>query len=112
MSEDVQIARSALTTVTVLCGLLMIPFVEPPSQRWVAGDELSGDPRPTLLALGMLFLYAVVTALPALRGFFELSLLGAGDYALLVGVAVVWALVMRFVWRARVLERLLALDGA
>jgi cation-transporting ATPase E len=107
---DVGIARTALTTVTILCGLVLIPFVEPPTEAWVGGDVLSGDWRPTLLATGMLGLYGVVVAVPPLRAFFELALLSPWDYLLLGAVVVVWALLLRFIWRTRLLERLLALD--
>jgi cation-transporting ATPase E len=104
---DVEIARTALTTATVLCGLVLVPFVEPPTKAWVGGDVLSGDWRPTALALGMLGVYGAVMALPPLRTFFELTPLGAFDY-LLIGVLVAaWALVLRFVWRSRLFERLL-----
>jgi cation-transporting ATPase E len=107
---DVAIARTALTTVTILCGLTLIPFVEPPTEAWVGGDVLSGDWRPTLLAAGMLVLYGVVVAVPPLRAFFELALLRPWDYLLLGTVVVVWALLLRSIWRARLLERLLALE--
>jgi cation-transporting ATPase E len=104
---DVELARSALTTAAVLCGLVLIPFVEPPTGWWVGGDELSGDWRPTALALGMLTFYAGVLAVPSLRGFFELRLLPALDYAFIVLGVLVWALALRLIWRGRVFERLL-----
>jgi cation-transporting ATPase E len=104
---DVDLARSALTTATVFCGLFLIPFVEPPTQFWVAGDELSGDWRPSALALGMLVVYGCVLAIEPLRTFFELSLLPIPHYLVLGAVAVGWAFVLRVVWRHRVLERLL-----
>jgi len=88
----------------------LIPFVEPPTEAWVGGDVLSGDWRPTLLALGMLALFCVVTALPPLRAFFELSLLRVWDYVLIAAVVVIWALLLRLIWRARAFERLLALE--
>jgi cation-transporting ATPase E len=102
---DVDIARTALTTATVLCGLVLIPFVEPPSQAWVAGDELSGDWRPSALALGMLGLYAVVMVVPSLRAAFELVPLRLFDYLLICAVVAVWAFLLRLIWRGRVLER-------
>jgi cation-transporting ATPase E len=105
---DLDVARSALTTVSVLCGLLLIPFVEPPTRAWVAGDELSGDWRPSALAVMMLSAYAVVLSVPGLRGFFELVPLRPVDYALLVGVVAVWALALREIWRRRLFERLVA----
>lgn len=110
MTGDLEIARTALTTATVLCGLLLIPFVEPPTMAWVGGDILSRDWRPSLLALGMLGLYGVIVAVPLLRHFFELASLRALDYLLIGSVAGVWALLMRFIWRARLFERLLDLQ--
>ena len=104
---DLGVAQTALTTITVFCGLLLIPFVEPPTEAWVGGDELSGDWRPTVLALGMLALYAAITFLPPLRAFFELTPLRALDYLLLGATAIGWALLMRLIWRTRLLERLL-----
>jgi cation-transporting ATPase E len=109
ITGDLEIARTALTTVSILCGLVLIPFVEPPTEWWVAGDTLSGDWRPTLLAFGMLGLYALVVAIPPLRGFFELAVLRWQDYALLAAVVILWALLLRLIWRTRLLERLLDL---
>jgi cation-transporting ATPase E len=109
---DEALARTALTTATIMCGLLLIPFVEPPTQWWVGGDLLSGDWRPSLLACGMLVLYGAIVALPPLREFFELSVLRWWDYLLLTALGVVWALLMRFIWRARIFEKLFSLDSA
>ena len=67
----------------MLCGLVLIPFVEPPTPAWVGGDELSGDRRPAFLALGMLAAFVVILLVPALRGFFELRLLPPLDYVLI-----------------------------
>jgi cation-transporting ATPase E len=110
MTGDLELARSALTTATVLCGLVLIPFVEPPTKWWTGGDELSGDWRPTLLALGMLGLYFGILAVPSLRAFFELVLLRPMDYVVIAAAVAAWALLLRLVWRARVFERLLALE--
>jgi cation-transporting ATPase E len=100
-------ARSALTTITVLCGLLLIPFAEPPTRAWAAGDDYSGDWRPTLLAVAMLALYAVDLVIPALRDFYELSPLPALDYLCLGLLAAAWAVAQRAMWRWRIMERLL-----
>ena len=109
---DEEIARTALTTTTIICGLLLIPFVEPPTQWWVGGDLLSGDWRPSLLAFGMLALYGVIVAVPPLREFFELTMLRWWDYLLLAALAIGWALLLRIIWRTRIFERLFSLDGA
>jgi len=104
---DIDMARSALTTVTVLCGLVLILFVEPPTPAWAGGDVLSGDRRPTYLALGMLAVYAIILSAPVLRDFFELTLLGWSDYVLLAGLVAAWALLLRAAWRLKLMERLL-----
>lgn len=106
VTDDVDIARTALTTATIACGLVLILFVEPPTAWWVAGDALSGDWRPAVLALGMLGLYAVVVAVPPLRGFFELTVLRWQDYVLLAAAVGLWALLLRLIWRTRLFDRL------
>jgi cation-transporting ATPase E len=107
-SDDVNVARTALTTISVLCGLLLIVFVEPPAQEWVGGDEFSGDLRPTLLAAGMLGVFGLIMVTPPLRSFFELVPLRAWDYGIITAVLIVWALLLRFTWRAQLSERLLS----
>lgn len=103
-------AQSALTTFAVVCGLLLIPFVVPPTKAWVGGNALSGDWRPTLMALGLFAGYGVFLAIPPLRGIFEISPLPIGVYALIGAISVVWALTLRLIWRKRLLERFLQVD--
>jgi cation-transporting ATPase E len=109
-TDDLFLARTALTTTTVLCGLTLIPFVEPPTPAWAGGDELSGDRRPVFLALGMLVLYGLVMWSPSLRESFELASLREIDWALIAGVVVVWGVVLRFVWRRQFFERWLGVE--
>jgi cation-transporting ATPase E len=94
MTRDVEVARTALTTATALCGLVLISFVEPPMQVWAGGDVLSGDWRPTLLAAGMLALGAAIAAVPPLRTFLELTPLQVWDWLAIRVAAVVWALLL------------------
>ena len=103
-------AQSALTTFSVVCGLLLLPFVEPPSRGWVGGSKLSDDWRPTLLALGLLVAYAVLLSIPPLRAFFELTVLDERSYLLIGLVSLAWAVILRFTWRSRLFERYLHLD--
>lgn len=103
-------AQSALTTFAVVCGLLLIPFVAPPTKAWVGGNTLSGDWRPTLMALGLLVGYGVMLAIPSLGAIFEIRPLPIGVYALIGFVAVVWGLTLRWIWRKRLLERYLQVD--
>jgi cation-transporting ATPase E len=107
-SGRLDLAQTALTTTTVLCGLTLVPFVEPPTRFWEGGDRLSGDWRPSLLALALLGLFAIILAVPPLRNFFELNLLAGEDYVKIVLLVLVWAVLVRWVWRKQLLERLLA----
>jgi cation-transporting ATPase E len=103
--QAIATAQSAVTTVGILSGLLLLVFVEPPLEFLVGGDRLSTDWRPFLLALGLMAVYAAVLIVPSLRAFFSLMpLSGLVDLALGC-VVIAWALVLRWIWRARLFER-------
>jgi len=99
---DVMVAQSALTTATILCGLVLIPFAQPPTDAFVGGSPLNGTWRPTILAGGMLMLYGAVLALPAVRNFYELQVLSVPEYAIIAHVVLGWAVALRFIWRMKV----------
>jgi len=104
-------SQTVLTVYSVLVGLTLVLFVEPPSQWFVGGDKYSGDKRPTLLAGVMLILFMITLAVPSLRRFWELLPLEWTDYALIGGAVVAWVVVVRYVWRARLFERFLHLEA-
>lgn len=106
LGADAVVARSALTTTTILCGLVMIPFAQPPNMAFVGGNDLNGDWRPAILAGAMLGIYATVLAVPAVREFYALEVLGIPDYFIIVHVVIGWAVILRFAWRLHVLDRL------
>jgi cation-transporting P-type ATPase E len=108
--EQLPVAQSALTTFTIVGGLLLIPFVEPPTRVWTGGSSLAGDWRPTLLSLGLLAGYVLLLAIPPLRAFFELTALDSRSYLLIGLAALAWAVILRLIWRTRLLERFLQLD--
>ncbi len=107
---DLGVSQSAVTHFALLCGLFLIVFAEPPTKFWVGGDDLSSDRRPALLALALLAAYAVILAIPPLRGFFDLAPLGGWNYLLLGVAAAVWAFLLRWIWRAGWLERFLDIE--
>ena len=110
LTKDVEVARTALTGTSILCGLLLLPFVEPPTPWWVAGDELSSDPRPSLLAGVNAALFLLVLSVPSLRDFFELAKLGWQDIVVLGGLAFGWSVIQRWVWRSNLFDRLFKLE--
>ncbi|UCG25235.1 MAG: HAD-IC family P-type ATPase, partial [Chloroflexota bacterium] len=105
---DMYYAQTMLTYTAIICGILLIVFTEPPSKWWVGGDVLSGDKRPTILAVGMLLLFGLFLVVPALRNFYGLALLKKPvDYFIIALAVVAWALLLRFTWRARLVDRYL-----
>ena len=104
------VPRSALVTILIFCGLLLIPFHKPPTKFFVGGQPYSGDWRYTLLAGVMLLAYIIILAVPDFRELAELVLLGLFDYALLAVVALIWGLALRTVWRRRMLGWFLGVD--
>src|SRR5947209_12937118 len=57
-------AQSALTTFSVVCGLLLILFVEPAIPFFAGGSDLSKDWRPSCMALALLIVYIVILVVP------------------------------------------------
>jgi cation-transporting ATPase E len=105
-SNDTNLARTALTLTAIGCGLLLLPFLEPPSAAWVAANSASGDWRPTLLAAGMAMLFIAFLSIEPTRKFYELVLPDAWGFALIGLVIVAWAVILRSVWRGGALSRL------
>jgi cation-transporting ATPase E len=110
-TADEAYAQLGLTYAMIGMGLILVVFVEPPSEFWAGGDDLAGDWRPTLLALGLFVAFFAGLQIPLLRDFYGMSELREPlDYVVIVGITVVWTLTLRFVWRARLFERYLGID--
>jgi cation-transporting ATPase E len=108
ITDDREYAQLTLTYAMLAMGLILIVFVEPPTEFWVGGDELSGDWRPTLLAFGLLFAFLIALTAPITRDFLGLAPLHQPqDYLIIIGVTVIWVLVLRFTWRAHLVDRYL-----
>jgi cation-transporting P-type ATPase E len=102
-------AQTSLTTFTVFCGILLLLFIEPPSKFWVGGHQLRGDKRFIFLALAMFAAYVLLLAIPPLRNLFDLKWLGFFNYLFIGLLVVVWIFVVRWFWRAHLLDRFLGL---
>ncbi len=103
-TED-RIARDSLTLFLVLCGLWLVPFVSPPSRWWAVIEESTEDWRPTIVAVFMVPLYALIVAIAPVREFLEVNALGFWQYAMVTVVSLVWAMVLRACWQHKVFER-------
>jgi cation-transporting ATPase E len=103
-------ARTTLMSFLMITGLLLVVFVEPPTRWWVGGDMLSGDWRPTIVAAVCAVIYGVLLFTPLFREMVGLVLPSTVSFGL-VGVATLfWLFILRWVWRANILERFLDID--
>jgi cation-transporting ATPase E len=96
-----------MVTLQVFAGLLLLPFLKPPSPAWVGGEPLNRDQRYMILAALVLAAYLLILAIPPLRSFFELYPLDLIHYCGIGLVALVWVLAVRFTWRNALLDRFL-----
>ncbi|MBN8591622.1 MAG: HAD-IC family P-type ATPase [Anaerolineae bacterium] len=110
--EVVSMARTVLNTLTVYGGLMLILFVEPQTPFWTGGDDLAGDTRPVVLTIIMGLTYAVILLVPGLREFFQLHVLRLVDYAAIAGALMLWGLLLRWMWRAKIFTRFLRLESS
>jgi cation-transporting ATPase E len=96
----------------MVCGLLLVIFVEPPSRFWSGSGEVSGDRRPTWLAIALLFGVLLIAFVPTLSQLFDLRPIQLPDMAVVGVAAVVWMFLVRWAWKRRLLERFLGMNSA
>jgi cation-transporting ATPase E len=110
-TEDINYAQHGLSYTIIACGILLIIFVEPPTPFWVGGDVLSGDWRPTLMAIAMFIGFIIALLFSPIRNLYDLVRFpNISDYLVIIIVVVVWTFTVRRVWRARLVERYLNVD--
>ena len=103
------IAETALITMQVFAGLLLLPFLKPPTPAWVGGEPLSRDWRFTILAALVFAVYLLFLTVPLMRKLFELQPLSLTAVLGIGLVALFWALGVRLVWRYSMLDRFLGI---
>jgi cation-transporting ATPase E len=106
------VGQTALASFLVLAGLLLVIFVEPPTPWWTGGDELSGDWKPTIMAVLLISVFFIVMAVPFLRNIFAMSALTPFEWALVLGTTLVWTLLVRLAWRHNITARFLGIKYA
>src|SRR6266699_7105731 len=113
LSETLAVAtaRSTITVFATVCGILLLVFVAPPTRFLAGGNAPRGDWRPIMLAGALLGGLTLLLSVPLGRAVFEIGALPLFDVAVIVGVALLWALLLRFIWRSRLLERVLCIES-
>ena len=96
-------AQSILTSLTVFCGLGLLPLIS-------SGAREAGQGRyvrwwPWLLSGAMLLIYLVMVQVPFLREFYELTPLPADVLVMLLVVAGIWTAVVHALRRTGIVAR-------
>jgi cation-transporting P-type ATPase E len=102
-----QDARSALTAFLVFVGLFLILFVEPPIAWFAVAGPVTADRRPAMLAAGLAIAYVLMLLVEPARSFFQLSVPGPREVAIVALAVVAWVLLVRTFWARRLLGRFL-----
>jgi cation-transporting P-type ATPase E len=105
LTGDILEAQTALTATAMLCGLIYIVFLQPPTTAWVGAHEQVRDRRPTMLALAMLVLYMTVALVQPLKEFFDLRTLPISAYLLILFAVTGWAVTLRLIWRLGIADK-------
>jgi cation-transporting ATPase E len=103
-------ARTATTIGVILCGLTLILFVKPLTPLLAITDPLTRDWRPTGVVVGSVIYFALIMAIQPLRDFFALETLSTKDFALILGIVVIWTVVTRYIYQRHLFERFFRLD--
>ena len=104
-------AQTVLVAFFSLAGILLVLFAEPPL-KWFEGGAPFRRKNPfTILAtLVMIVVFYGVMAVPFTRRWFQLMPLVPFFHVVIVITVIIWLLVQRWVWRARLLEKFLLID--
>jgi cation-transporting ATPase E len=98
-SDDLGLARTALTLNAIGCGLLVILFLEPPTPAWAAANPLSGDWRPAITASVLFGSLIAMMVIAPLRHFYELVIPNVWQFAMIGLVVLSWTWLVRAIWR-------------
>jgi cation-transporting ATPase E len=99
-------AQSVLTLFSLMAGLMLVLFVSPPFRFLAGGRPYVGDKRFLGLVIGLFAVCLIGWNIDPLRRFFAMAIsFDLQVLGLVLAITAVWALVLWFVWRQRLYER-------
>ena len=99
-------AQTVLTSVTVFCGLGLLPLISSGAREESPGRFVRW--WPWLLAGIMLVVYLVILALPIAREFYELTPLSEREVLTLLGIGGAWTVAVHGIRRTGLVQRVVA----
>jgi cation-transporting ATPase E len=107
-TQDVKYAQLAVTFALLMAGWLRVLFVQPPTSFWVGGAPLRGDRRVIGLVIASVLIFAAILAVPLFRDLLRINFLDSvADYGLVSLAVAIWMLLLRAIWRSKILEPLI-----
>ncbi len=100
------LAQTALTIFLVLCGLILLLFIEPPTRARPGRVGKYSNWWPLLLVSGLFICLLVILATPPLRGLFNLQALNAMSYLIILGAGLCYALLLWLILHFHLFERM------
>jgi cation-transporting ATPase E len=104
------VAQTVLSIFLTMSAFALILFLAPSARVFTGWRGVSSDRRPAYMALGLFVVLTSIVITPALAHYFALFPLGIVAAGAIAVALLLWGLVLRLIWRKRLLERLLALD--
>ena len=104
-------AQGSLSIFVSWAAVLLILFLEPPSRFFLGWrKEVSPDKRPAALAAALFVVLLAVWSVDAIGYYFGVLTKPEEVTAAILGAVAVWFFLIRAIWRANLLDRLLGLD--
>lgn len=105
-TDDLFVARTVLVTTSILCGIVLVAYVHPPHPWFAVVESSTGDWKPAGVTASMIVGYILILLVRPVREFYELEVLAPQTYVAIVVAVLVWAAVLRFIWKLHLIARL------
>jgi len=104
------VAQTMLSVFLTLTAFVLVLFLVPPIRFFTGWTNFHGDKRPAYMAFGLFAVLLVIVNTPVLANYFALFQIPIRAAAVIGLAVILWAFLLRFIWRAKLLERFLELD--
>ncbi|MEZ4870539.1 MAG: HAD-IC family P-type ATPase [Caldilineaceae bacterium] len=105
-------AQGSLSIFISYTAFLLLLFLEPPTRFFTGWQkQISDDKRPAFLAAGLFILFQIIYFVPVIGAYFGLLRKPMYVYWGVLGLALLWFLIIRTIWRLRLFERFLGLEA-
>jgi cation-transporting ATPase E len=109
--NSLEYAQLTTTYALVLCGALIVLYVEPPHPFFAGGDVYRGNKWPAIIQLILVSIFFLLTPTSIGKELFGIEPLKAPlDYVLIIGVALLFGIALKLVWRYLIFEKYMHID--